>query len=739
MKILRKCLALVLALVMVFSLSAAVLADDSGDVTILYTNDVHTYINKDLTYALVAAYRDTLDNVLLVDAGDHIQGTAYGGMDSGATIIQLMNAARYDLATLGNHEFDYGMEGCMNAIDWAEFPYVSCNFYHEQDGVVGDSVLDSYKVFEVAGLKIAFVGITTPESFTKSTPAYFQDDEGNYIYGIAGGTDGSELYAAVQEAIDAASAEADVVIALGHLGIDPSSQPWTSEDVIANTTGLDAFIDGHSHSTVPMKEVTAKDGSTVVLTQTGCYLSTLGKMTITADGTITTELLTAEDLADVTPDADVKAIEDAWITQVDEMLGEKIASSEIDFTINGADGSRAVRTYETNLGDFNADAYYWYSNMVAGLDCDIAIMNGGGIRANADSGDWSYLTCKTVNTFGNVLCVVKVSGQAVLDALEFGSRYVGVGENGGFLQVAGITYDVDITVENTVQTDDKSVWLSGPTEYRVSNVQVYNKETGEYEPLELDKIYTMAGTNYTLLNCGDGFNMFGEAEKVLDGTSEDYLALAAYAKAFADVDGDGYGDIATANSPLTAYEGYLMNYESSTGAGRITTIREPFTDVTESDWFYDYVAELYLGGVINGMTETTFVPSGELTWGQALKLLLVSSGVMEDQGVTGDNWFAPYVEKAQELGLIETVDGAEAISRLDFCTVAAKLYELEPVADYDAFTDCSDGYVGALVEAGVIDGFAETDGSYTFRGEETLQRDQISKIICLLLDLASAE
>ena len=241
----------------------------------------------------------------------------------------------------------------------------------------------------------------------------------------------------------------------------PSSQPWTSEEVIANTTGLDAFIDGHSHSTVPMKEVKDQAGNTVVLTQTGSYLGALGQMTISADGAITTQLLSSDDLADVTPDADVKAIEDAWISEVNELLGKQVATSEIDFTVNFPNTSdRAVRMAETNLGDLNADAYYWYSNEVAGLDCDLAIMNGGGIRANAAAGAWSYQTCKTINTFGNVLCVVKVDGQAVLDALEFGARFVSEDhsqENGGFLHVAGLTYEIDLSVPNTVQTDDKNV------------------------------------------------------------------------------------------------------------------------------------------------------------------------------------------------------------------------------------------------------------------------------------------
>ena len=227
----KKLLALLLTLSMALSLTVtAAAAEENGGVTILYTNDIHTYIDQDLTYSLVAAYKDSLENALLVDAGDHIQGTAYGGMDQGATIIQLMNAAGYDLATLGNHEFDYDMEGCMAAIQAADFPYVSCNFYHEADGVRGENVLDSYQVFEVGGVSVAIVGITTPESFP----------------------DGEELYDAIQEAVDAASAEADYVIALGHLGVDESSQPWTSLEVIANTTGLEAFIDGHSHTTLPI-------------------------------------------------------------------------------------------------------------------------------------------------------------------------------------------------------------------------------------------------------------------------------------------------------------------------------------------------------------------------------------------------------------------------------------------------------------------------------------------------------
>ncbi len=547
----NKLLALLMSVVMTVTLIAPAMAEDvlliapapKGDgITILYTNDIHTYIDGDIRYSTIAAYKDTFEDVLLVDAGDHSQGTAYGSMDKGASIIKLMNAAGYDLATLGNHEFDYGMDGCMNLIEWAEFPYVSCNFYHEKDGVAGESVLDAYEIYEMNGVTIAFIGITTPESFTKSTPAYFQDSNGNYIYGIAGGEDGSELYECVQEVIDLAEAEADIVIALGHLGDDLASRPWTSEELIANTSGLDAFIDGHSHSTVEGKLVADKDGNEVLLTQTGEYFGAIGRMTITESG-ITTDLVTAEELAELTPDADVKAIEDAWIAEIDAKLNQVIGS--IDDTLDNYDenGERLVRKQETNTGDFVTDAlYYLFDNM--GMDVDFAIMNGGGIRNQAISGEITYMTCKNIHTFGNVACLQTVTGQQMLDALEWGARGAGLAEVGGFLHVSGLKYTVDTNIASTVQQDEKGVWIGGPTgEYRVKDVMVLNNQTGEWEPLDLTAKYNLAGYNYTLRDLGDGFAMFQGAVNVLDYVMEDYMVLAHYIQSFEGGKVTGYAEV----------------------------------------------------------------------------------------------------------------------------------------------------------------------------------------------------
>ena len=597
----RKLLALVLSLVLMLTVAApAVAAELSNDVVILYTNDVHTYIDGELSYDVIAAVKKQLqaeyNYVLLVDAGDHVQGTAYGSMDKGETIIKLMNAAKYDVATLGNHEFDYGMEGCIAVRDWAEFPYVSANFYHEENNVRNENVLDSFVAVPCGKVTVALVGATTPETFTKSTPAYFQDGNGNYIFGIAGGEDGAALYADVQDAInEAKTAGATVIIGLAHLGDDPSSSPWTSEETIANVSGFDAFIDGHSHSKVEYKEVADKDGNTVVLTQTGEYYGRIGAMKIDAEtGAITTDFIEVEEIVEVTKndkgedvenvigynlvselfpnvkyasDEAVAAIKNDWMKKIDEQLGTVIGSTALTFDNYDADGKRLVRSQETNTGDFAADAlYYLFDNM--GLDVDVAIMNGGGVRNKAVTGEISYKVCKNIHTFGNVACLQTITGQQLLDALEWGARTAGSGEEcGGFLHVSGISYKIDTKYPASVQMDDKGVWTGAPTAgYRVHDVKVFNKETGAWDALDLTAKYNLAGYNYTLRDLGDGFAMFDGAVNVLDYVMEDYMVLANYVQAF-----EG-GVIEATNSPLTKY--FPVDYSTVNGTGRIVLVAE---------------------------------------------------------------------------------------------------------------------------------------------------------------------
>ena len=588
----KKLFAILLSLALVLSLSVTAAADTkSQDIVILYTNDVHTYLDGSLSYDVLAAVKEDLQrryaHVLLVDAGDHIQGTAYGSMDQGKTVITLMNQAGYDLATLGNHELDYSMEGCLRVIrEWAEFPYVSCNFYHMQKGVRSENLLESYRLFDCGKLTLAFVGITTPETLDKAATKYVQNEAGEYIYGISGGEDGSEMQADVQRAIDEArAAGADLVIGLGHLGVDLSSEPWTSPTTIAGVSGMNAFIDGHSHTLMEGELVADKEGKDVLLTQTGEYFGRIGMMVIDAEtGAITTDMIECSEIlgddgqtlegyslqSDLYPDLayrqnqTVQATKDAWIGQLDAQLNQPVGTMEV--TLDNFDGeTRLVRIQETNSGDFCADAvYYLFDSM--DMDVDLAIVNSGGIRNKAITGPVSYLSFKNMQPFGNVACMLNVTGQQILDALEWGSRMAGTGEScGGFLQVSGLTYHVDTTIPSTVQGDVNDNWLSGPTgEYRVHDVKLYNRETGSWEDLKLDGNYKIAGYNYNLRDFGDGFTMFEGAENVLDYVMEDYLVLANYVEGFENA------VITADNSPLNSkYPGFGAEYTSLHGAGRI--------------------------------------------------------------------------------------------------------------------------------------------------------------------------
>ncbi len=714
MKKSMKLLAFVLSFVMILGFVPVVNAEtpvlaEADEIVVYYTNDVHTYIDGDLSYDNIAHLKAETEKqakgVALVDAGDHIQGTAYGSMDKGETIIRLMNAAGYDVATLGNHEFDYGMARALELTQGvAQYSYVSCNFYHEKNGVAGESVFQAYKVMDFDGVKVAFLGITTPESFTKSTPAYFQDEEGNYIYGIAGGTDGAELYATVQAAIEAASAKADYVIAVAHLGDDPASQPWTSEEVIANTTGLDALIDGHSHSTIPMKKVADKEGNEVILTQTGEYFGAIGRLSITDEG-ITTSLV--EEYTG--SNADVKAIKDEWMTSVDTQLGEVIGYTDIVFD-NYDHTGRLVRKQETNTGNFCADALnYLFDDLK--LNANAAIMNGGGVRNKTITGEISYKTCKEIHTFGNVACLIEVTGQQILDALEWGAKSVGTSENGGFLHVSGMTYEIDLDVPSTVQADEKGVWIGGPAngEYRVKNVKI--EVDGAYVDLDLDAKYNLAGYNYTLRDLGDGFAMFDGAKGILDYVMEDYMVLANYVQSF-PVNENGLPEIPTTDG----------RYNSLYGEGRISNIG--FSDVKPGTFYFDAVRWAQENAVTSGVTKWEFMPEREVTRAEVVTMLwrAVQPPVRElghpFTDVTTENFYNDAVVWAYHNGIISgvtetTFEPLRTCTRAELLTMLWRLANKPDAQGENPFTDVDTDrfYAEAVLwasEEGIANGMTET-------------------------------
>ena len=540
----KKLLGLLLALAMLLGCFSAVAEDAAPaltkDLVILFTSDVHCGIDQGFGYAGLYAVKQQMAksyNVLLVDDGDSIQGEPVGTMTKGDAIIDLMNAVGYDVAIPGNHEFDYGMDNFLSLTKKANFPYISSNFTYKDE-----LVFPAYVIKEVEGLKVAFVGITTPESITKSTPKYFQDENGNYVYGFMEDGTGEKLYAGVQSAVDAARAEgADYVIAIAHLGNEATSSPYTYADVLGNTTGIDAMVDGHSHDTdqLVMKN---KDGEDVIRATCGTKLEGIGYVTISAkDGSLSYGLYTwhnsvsAPALLGIENEAS-QAVS-AATDELNKKLATVVAKTAVDLTItdptakdeNGT-AIRIIRNAETNLGDLCADAYKDQSG------ADIAFVNGGGIRVSIAAGDITLNDILKVHPFGNEMCVIEVTGQQVLDALEFGARNT-PGECGGFLQVAGLTYEIHTYIESSCTTDDKGMFTGVTGEYRVKNVKVAG------EDLDLTKTYTLASHNYMLLDSGDGMSMFAGSKVLQKSVKLDNQVLMDYiVDTLGGVVGEAYAD-----------------------------------------------------------------------------------------------------------------------------------------------------------------------------------------------------
>ena len=529
----KKALSLILTVCLLASLfvgfnSAGAFAEgEDQDILILFTSDVHCGIDQGWGYAGLYAVKENLSkdyNVLLVDNGDAIQGEPIGTMTKGEAIIDIMNVMGYDVAIPGNHEFDYGMDRFLELAEKAEFPYISCNFNKE-----GELVFEPWIMKEVGGMKIAFVGVTTPYTLRSSTPRYFMDDSGNYIYGFLQDETGEGVYNAVQESVDAARAEgADYVIVMGHIGNETECAPWMYSDVISHVSGIDAWLDGHSHDTdqVIMQD---KDGKDVVRTACGTKLANIGVLHITRDGAISSELyswnssVAAPKLLNI-DNAAAEAVS-AATDELNAKLAEVVANTTVDLIINDPvaktdDGKavRIIRRAETNLGDLCADAYLDQSG-----EADIAFVNGGGIRVPINKGDITLNDILKVHPFGNSLTVIEVTGQQVLDALEW-SVHALPGEFGGFDHVAGLTFEYDATIDSPCVQDEKGFFdhVDETMERRVRNVLVAG------EPIDPEAVYKLASHDYQLLNNGDGYTMYDGAKILQESVKLDNQVLIDY-------------------------------------------------------------------------------------------------------------------------------------------------------------------------------------------------------------------
>ena len=685
----RKFLSVLLAMAMVLSLSVTSFAADTdseakaemaGKTVILHTNDVHGAI-EGYAYitALKADYEAKGAEVILVDAGDYSQGEVYVSDTKGLDAVEMMNVTGYDVVTLGNHEFDYGYAQLKENMTKADFKILCANVYGEDGTPIFDA---NYTYTTKSGVKIGFFGMETPEAQTKANPAL--------IKGLKFDTD---LKAVAEKQLEALKDD-DVVIALSHLGVDDSSKPYTSYDLYNAAKGIDFIIDGHSHT------VMTKGENGEPIQSTGTAFANIGVIVIDdASKKIESNSL-YEIKEDTAKDAAVAAAAQKIIDRIDKEYGAVFAKSKVE--LNGAKAPNGNRDGETNNGDLITDAMLWKvmqnkEGLTVNEDHVVAITNGGGIRAAIKVGDVTKKDIKTVLPFGNTIEVIYVTGTELLEALE-ASTFCVPESIGGFPQVSGISYTISTgaVYDANAETYPASTYYGPKSINRVTINSINGKE------FKANDTYAVVTNNFCAEG-GDTYYAFAAATSKFDtGVTLDMAVMDYITKELKGVIGEQY----------------------AAPQGRI--LMNPFKDVKVSSWFGKYVIDLYNDGIINGTSATTYAPNDTLTWAAALKLLLVSNGDLKAADATGADWSKNAIAKAAELGLVAAdLDGTKAISRLEFCQVAAKLNKLAESKTESKFTDCTDGYVMALVDAKVINGMTET----TFEPAASLTRAQIAKIL----------
>ena len=600
------------------SLNAVVFAKDSETIVILYENDVHCAVEG---YSKLAAMKNELKSeyeyVGVVSSGDFVQGGTLGAVSKGEYIVELMNLVGYDAIAPGNHEFDYTISRLTELYELSETKYISCNF-----AKIGEekTYFEPYTIVSYGDIDIAYIGIITPETITSARPSQFRNENGEIIYTF----NESRLYELVQESIDEATEDgADYVIALSHIGYDESGELNDVTDVIENTDGLDVVLDAHSHSVIEEKIVKDKSGDDVLLSSTGTGFENIGKLTI-ANGEFDTELVKTETYTKT--DADV----DAYIAEINESYAElgnrKIGESKVELITHNEEGTRLVRTAETNLGNLCSDALFFVTN------ADVSYVNGGGLRAPIKSGDMTFNDIYSVFPFNNRIVTAEITGQVLLDMLEM-SMISYPQEDGAFPHMSGITFSVNKSIPSSIKVDENGFFTKVDGDYRVYDVKVLDKESGNYKALELDKKYILAAADYYILNFGSGMSMFKDAKVV---ESEGMLDVEVLERYITDnlngVIGEEYKDVVNRITFTDGYENADNEDKAVTRAEAIVALWNmegspasdfamKFDDVSAETPYAEAIRWAAAVKIVNGCSESSFAPDDVLTREQLAAIL----------------------------------------------------------------------------------------------------------------------
>ena len=511
--------------------------EKSDDIIILHTNDVHCGIDDYIGYDGLMLYKKELqtkyNHVLLVDAGDHIQGGAVGLLSQGKDIIDIMNKLEYDVVTLGNHEFDYKLERLYNLSHEMNNEYICANFCFRKDK---EAIFKPYRIVQVGNIKIGFIGLVTLQTLTKTYLHSLVDENGELIYDFLNGNKGNELYERVQQQINNLKNEdhVDYVIIISHFGYGGDAlKEYTSKGLLENLSGVNAIIDGHTHL-IYNSTWKDEDNKDIYISQAGTRLSNIGKLTIKTDGTITSEMLSEVPLFEgYTEYMTVKRDKNRYVDPEMNQFLEDIKASHgdefkkvvghTDFDLLGAGNEKEVMRFEENmLCDLVADSMKHYGNS------DVAILNAGSIRNDLLKGDITYENILDVLPFSNKIIVLEIKGAEILNILEFGMRTL-PGISSRFSQVSGIKFKVDDSIPSPVVVNDIESFVKVEGERRVYDVYIGN------EKLDENKLYNLSVNDY-MAEGGDGYAMLSKYEVTDDTTimmsdaCKDYIEIVLNGK-----------------------------------------------------------------------------------------------------------------------------------------------------------------------------------------------------------------